>query len=83
MNKRNLLYIFYLLIASILILLVIYFLLFLYLFFCFSDIMQKFEHPHIIKLIGIVTESPTYIIMELASYGEVCFLVLSLFSILK
>ena len=33
-------------------------------------LMKEFHHPHIIKLIGIVTENPTYIIMELASYGE-------------
>lgn len=34
--------------------------------------MQQFDHPHVIKLIGIVSDSPSYIIMELASYGEVC-----------
>ena len=33
--------------------------------------MRQFEHPHIIKLIGVVSNSPTYIIMELAPYGEV------------
>ncbi|XP_057314339.1 focal adhesion kinase 1-like isoform X2 [Hydractinia symbiolongicarpus] len=33
-------------------------------------LMQQFDHPHVIKLIGIVSDSPSYIIMELASYGE-------------
>lgn len=33
-------------------------------------LMKQFEHPHIIKLMGIVTSAPTYIIMELAPYGE-------------
>lgn len=33
-------------------------------------IMQIFDHPHIIKLIGICMESPVWIIMELAKLGE-------------
>ncbi|XP_066989476.1 uncharacterized protein Fak isoform X11 [Macrobrachium rosenbergii] len=33
-------------------------------------IMQQFDHPHIIKLIGICSESPIWIVMELARYGE-------------
>ncbi|UYV64783.1 PTK2 [Cordylochernes scorpioides] len=33
-------------------------------------IMQQFDHPHIIKLIGICSESPIWIIMELAKHGE-------------
>lgn len=33
-------------------------------------LMKEFDHPHIIKLIGIVTDAPTYIIMELAPHGE-------------
>lgn len=37
---------------------------------CFSDIMQKFEHPHIIRLIGICSEPPIWIVMELARLGE-------------
>lgn len=35
------------------------------------DIMRQFEHPHIIRLIGIVTQNPIYLVMELAPYGEV------------
>ena len=37
----------------------------------FPDVMQKFEHPHIIKLIGVCTEQPVLLIMELARLGEV------------
>ncbi|CAG9764929.1 unnamed protein product [Ceutorhynchus assimilis] len=33
-------------------------------------IMQKFDHPHIIKLIGVCSDSPVWIIMELAKLGE-------------
>ncbi|XP_045463688.1 focal adhesion kinase 1-like isoform X3 [Harmonia axyridis] len=33
-------------------------------------IMQKFDHPHIIKLVGICSASPVWIVMELARLGE-------------
>ncbi|XP_072390037.1 focal adhesion kinase 1 isoform X5 [Diabrotica undecimpunctata] len=33
-------------------------------------IMQKFDHQHIIKLIGVCSESPVWIVMELARLGE-------------
>ncbi|XP_015837462.1 focal adhesion kinase 1 isoform X8 [Tribolium castaneum] len=33
-------------------------------------IMQKFDHQHIIKLIGVCSESPVWIVMELAKLGE-------------
>ncbi|XP_076059767.1 protein tyrosine kinase 2 Fak isoform X3 [Oratosquilla oratoria] len=33
-------------------------------------IMQQFDHPNIIKLIGICSESPIWIVMELARHGE-------------
>ncbi|KAG8301649.1 putative serine/threonine protein phosphatase [Homalodisca vitripennis] len=33
-------------------------------------IMQQFEHPHIIKLIGVCSDSPIWIVMELAKLGE-------------
>eukprot|EP00118_Oscarella_pearsei_P022002 m.250921 g.250921 ORF g.250921 m.250921 type:complete len:1124 (+) comp40327_c0_seq9:205-3576(+) len=32
--------------------------------------MEKFSHPHIIQLLGVVTEKPVYIIMEFAHLGE-------------
>jgi focal adhesion kinase 1 len=32
--------------------------------------MQQFDHPHIIKLIGVCSESPIWIVMELAKLGE-------------
>ena len=34
-------------------------------------IMQQFDHPHIIKLLGVCMESPIWIVMELAQLGEV------------
>ena len=39
--------------------------------FDFVDVMQKFHHPHIIRLIGVCTEQPVLLIMELARLGEV------------
>ncbi|CRK93832.1 CLUMA_CG007359, isoform A [Clunio marinus] len=33
-------------------------------------VMQKFEHPHIIRLIGICSDAPIWIVMELARLGE-------------
>ena len=39
---------------------------------CISDIMQQFDHPHIVKLIGICSDTrPVWIVMELAKHGEV------------
>jgi focal adhesion kinase 1 len=35
-----------------------------------TDVMQKFEHPHIIRLIGICSDAPIWIVMELAKLGE-------------
>lgn len=32
--------------------------------------MQQFDHPHIVKLIGVCSEAPIWIVMELAEYGE-------------
>ena len=42
----------------------------------FSDTMKQFDHPHIIKLIGVCTDDEFYIVMELAAYGEVITLLL-------
>ncbi|KAL0277427.1 UNVERIFIED_CONTAM: hypothetical protein PYX00_004716 [Menopon gallinae] len=33
-------------------------------------VMQQFEHTHIIKLIGVCSDSPIWIVMELARLGE-------------
>uniref|UniRef100_A0A8I5ZLS9 Protein-tyrosine kinase 2-beta n=1 Tax=Rattus norvegicus TaxID=10116 RepID=A0A8I5ZLS9_RAT len=33
-------------------------------------IMKNLDHPHIVKLIGIIEEEPTWIVMELYPYGE-------------
>ncbi|XP_069370903.1 protein tyrosine kinase 2 beta, b isoform X2 [Paralichthys olivaceus] len=47
---------------------------------CSPDVMEKFmseavimknlQHPHIVKLIGIIEEDPVWIVMELYQYGE-------------
>uniref|UniRef100_A0A7N5ZRH8 non-specific protein-tyrosine kinase n=1 Tax=Anabas testudineus TaxID=64144 RepID=A0A7N5ZRH8_ANATE len=34
-------------------------------------IMKTLNHPHIVKLIGIIEENPVWIVMELYQYGEV------------
>lgn len=36
----------------------------------FADIMQQFEHPYIIRLIGVCSEAPIWLVMELARLGE-------------
>jgi len=38
----------------------------------FLGIMQQFDHPNIIKLLGVCLSSPMSIVMELAEFGEVC-----------
>lgn len=39
---------------------------------CFMTvIMKKLDHPHIVRLIGIIEEDPVWIVMELYQYGEV------------
>uniref|UniRef100_A0AAX7SZD9 non-specific protein-tyrosine kinase n=1 Tax=Astatotilapia calliptera TaxID=8154 RepID=A0AAX7SZD9_ASTCA len=47
---------------------------------CSPDVMEKFmseavimknlDHPHIVRLIGIIEENPVWIVMELYQYGE-------------
>ncbi|VFV47794.1 focal adhesion kinase 1 [Lynx pardinus] len=32
--------------------------------------MRQFDHPHIVKLVGVITENPVWIIMELCTLGE-------------
>ncbi|XP_057199638.1 protein-tyrosine kinase 2-beta [Triplophysa rosa] len=33
-------------------------------------IMKKLDHPHIVRLVGIIEEDPVWIVMELYKYGE-------------
>ena len=42
-----------------------------FLYFASLDVMKQFDHPHIIRLIGLCMDTPIYIIMELAPHGEV------------
>ncbi|XP_057377626.1 focal adhesion kinase 1-like isoform X2 [Daphnia carinata] len=35
-----------------------------------ANIMQQFDHPNIIRLIGVCSQAPVWIVMELAKYGE-------------
>ena len=35
------------------------------------DTMLQFDHPHIIRLIGVCSAPPVWIVMELAGLGEV------------
>lgn len=35
-----------------------------------TDIMQQFSHPHIIGLVGVCSTPPIWIVMELATLGE-------------
>jgi serine/threonine protein kinase len=35
-----------------------------------TDIMQQFDHPNIIRLVGVCSQAPVWIVMELAKYGE-------------
>ena len=39
-------------------------------FLLFTVIMKQFDHQHIIKLIGICSDRPVMIVMELAKHGE-------------
>ncbi|KAJ8004731.1 hypothetical protein DPEC_G00139340 [Dallia pectoralis] len=32
--------------------------------------MRQFDHPHIVKLIGVITENPVWLIMEMCTLGE-------------
>ncbi|XP_052009568.1 protein-tyrosine kinase 2-beta-like [Xyrauchen texanus] len=35
-----------------------------------ASIMKKLDHPHIVRLIGVIEEDPVWIVMELYQYGE-------------
>ena len=34
--------------------------------------MKNLDHPHIVRLIGVIEVDPVWIIMELYEHGEVC-----------
>lgn len=40
-------------------------------YICFPVIMKNLDHPHIVRLIGIIEQDPVWIVMELYQYGEV------------
>ena len=42
----------------------------MYVFLFISVIMKQFDHQHIIKLVGICSDRPVMIVMELAKHGE-------------
>ncbi len=33
--------------------------------------MKNLDHPHIVRLIGVIEEDPVWIVMELCQHGEV------------
>lgn len=34
--------------------------------------MKNLDHPHIVRLIGVIEIDPVWIVMELYEHGEVC-----------
>lgn len=34
--------------------------------------MKNLDHPHIVRLIGVIEVDPVWIVMELYEHGEVC-----------
>lgn len=38
---------------------------------CNAGVMKNLDHPHIVKLIGVVEVDPVWIVMELYQLGEV------------
>ena len=36
--------------------------------------MREFDHPHIVRLIGVCSQQPVWIVMEYCKFGEVIFL---------
>uniref|UniRef100_A0A3Q1AWT6 non-specific protein-tyrosine kinase n=1 Tax=Amphiprion ocellaris TaxID=80972 RepID=A0A3Q1AWT6_AMPOC len=39
-----------------------------------AGLMKDLDHPHIVRLIGVIEVDPVWIVMELYEHGEVCFL---------
>ena len=37
-----------------------------------KGLMKNLDHPHIVRLIGVIEVDPVWIVMELLEHGEVC-----------
>ncbi len=37
-----------------------------------AGLMKNLDHPHIVRLIGVIEVDPVWIVMELYEHGEVC-----------
>lgn len=37
----------------------------------FAGLMKNLDHPHIVRLIGVIEVDPVWIVMELYEHGEV------------
>lgn len=37
-----------------------------------AELMKNLDHPHIVRLIGVIEVDPVWIVMELYQHGEVC-----------
>lgn len=40
-----------------------------------KGLMKNLDHPHIVRLIGVIEVDPVWIVMELLEHGEVCIVV--------
>lgn len=45
--------------------------------FIVAGLMKNLDHPHIVRLIGVIEVDPVWIVMELYKYGEVRMLILN------
>lgn len=45
--------------------------------------MKKLDHPHIVRLIGVIEEDPVWIVMELYQFGEVRFIYFKLVTFIQ
>lgn len=45
----------------------------MYVNFFIADLMKNLDHPHIVRLIGVIEVDPVWIVMELYEHGEVWF----------
>lgn len=37
-----------------------------------AGLMKNLDHPHIVRLVGVIEVDPVWIVMELLEHGEVC-----------